>query len=179
MALSRGYLWGILGLFALLVAGMAFLFLRPSSRAIAGLRWLVPVSVSGPSAPEGPSGSAAAENIFDGKLSTVWAAPAGREEAEIEFAFSDRVLVTGILIEAGYLSPDASAPGYAAPRTASLEFEGRKPVRLALAEGDAPQFLPLPGLLAGKGRLRFALAPGAAAKAMAVREVRFLGLPYE
>jgi hypothetical protein len=33
--------------------------------------------------------------------------------------------------------------------------------------------------LAGKGRLRFALAPGAAAKAMAVREVRFLGLPYE
>lgn len=179
MALSRSYLWGILGLFALIMAGMAFLFLRPSSRGGAGVQWIVPASASGPAAAEGPSGSADAGNLFDGKRSTAWASPAGKEETEIEFAFSDRVLLTGILIEAGYMSPESSAPGFAAPRTVSLELEGRKPLRLALAEGDAPQFLTLPGLLAGRGKLRFALASGGAAKSMAVREVRFLGLPYE
>lgn len=178
MAVSRGYLWGILGLFGLIVAGMAFLMLRPSA-AGTGQRWIVPASATGPSASEGPSGPASADLIFDGKHSTAWASPAGKEESEIEFAFGKRMLLTGILIEAGYVVPDASSPGYAIPKTIALEVEGHKQVRLTLAETDAPQFLSFPGVLAEKGKLRFSLGSGSSAKPMAVREVRFLGLPYE
>ena len=178
MAVSRGYLWGILGLFALMVAGMGFLILRPSSAAGNGLHWVVPATASGPAASEGPSGPASADNLFDGKRSSAWVSPAGREEAEIELAFRPHMLLTGILIEGGYLVPEASDPGYAVPRTVSLEVDGRKPVRFALAETDSPQFLPLPGVVAGKGKLRFSLGTGGG-KPMAVREVRFLGLPCE
>jgi hypothetical protein len=176
MAVSRGYLWGILGLFGLIVAGMAFLILRPSGSAGDGLRWIAPVSATGPSAAEGPSGSASAENLFDGKRSTAWASPAGKEESEIEFAFRGRTLLTGLVIEAGYIVPDAGAQNYVIPKSVSLEVEGHKPVRLSLSETDAPQFLPLPGVLAGKGKLRFSAG---GSRPMAVREVRFLGLPYE
>lgn len=178
MALSRGYLWGILGLFALIIAGMAFLFLRPSSSG-AGQRWIVPASASGPAAAEGPSGPASPDNLFDGKHSTAWASPAGKDEAEIEFAFKDRMLLTGIVIEAGYQVPDAAAQGYAIPKSATLEVDGHKPVRLSLAETDGPQYLALPGVLAGKGKLRFSLGSAGLPKPMAVREIRFLGLPYE
>ncbi len=181
MAVSRGYLWGILALFAIIVAGMAYLILRPSSAGAAGQHWVSPVSVSGPAAGSGPNGSAVAENLADGKRSTAWAAPAGREEAEIEIAFAQKQLVTGFVIEAGFQSPDGSTPGYAAPRAVSLEVEGRKPLRFALGETDAPQFLAVPGTILEKAKLRFfsGAANGAAAKPMAVREVRFVGLPYD
>jgi len=179
LAVSRGYLWGILGLFGLIVMGMAFLLFRPSASAGAGLRWIAPISVTGPSAAEGPSGPSSPNDIFDGKRSTTWTSPAGKEEAEIEFALRNRMLLTGIVIEAGYLVPDASSPGYAVPKSVSLEVDGRKPVRLSLSETDAPQFLSFPGVLAEKGKLRFSSGSGAGSKPMAVREVRFLGLPYE
>lgn len=178
MAVSRSYLWGILGLFAIIVGGMVFLLLRPSTPA-GGLRWLSPASVTGAAAPSGPSGSGEASNAFDGKRSTAWAAPAGKDEAEIEFTLPARMLLTGLVVEAGYVVPDGSAQGFSAPRTVSVEIDGRKPLRLGLAETDAPQFLSLPGMLAGKGKLRFTVAGNAAGKPMAVREVRFLGLPYE
>jgi serine/threonine protein kinase len=187
LALSRGYLWGILGLFAIVLGALAFLLLRPAPSASSALGWNVPVSASGPAAASGPSGPAGVQNLFDGKRSTAWAAPApvpGREDAEIEFAFPGRVLVTGLVVEAGFQNADGSAPAYAYPRAVILEAEGRKPVRLALAESDGPQFLAVGPLLIEKGKLRF--APGAApapvtaaAKPIAVREVRFLGLPYE
>ena len=89
--------------------------------------------------------------------------------------------MTGFVIEAGFQSPDGSAPGYAAPRAVSLEIEGRKPLRFSLGETDAPQFLPVPGTILEKAKLRFfsGAGNGAVAKPMAVREVRFVGLPYD
>jgi serine/threonine protein kinase len=190
MAVSRGYLWGILGLFAIVLGALAFLLLRPAAVPGANIGWLVPIRSSGPSAASGPNGSADAANLFDGKRSTAWAAPMGnlRDDAQIEFAFAGRALVTGIVIEAGFESVDGSAPAYAYPRSVTLEVEGRKPVRLPLAETDGPQFLSLGAVLMEKAGLRFSsgAASGAAgasatasAKPVAVREVRFLGLPYE
>lgn len=180
MALSRGYLWGIFGLFAIVLGALGFLLLRPAPHSDA-LRWLVPATYSGAAAETGPSGSAPVANLFDGKRSTAWASPAAKEEAEIEFAFPGKVLITGIALETGYQNADGSASAYAYPKSVVLEAEGRKPVRLNLAESDGAQYLALGGLLLEKGKLRFsAVAPGAAApKPMAVREVRFLGLPYD
>ena len=181
LAVSRSYLWGILALFGIVLAGMAYLILRPSSTAGAGQHWLTPVAVAGLAAASGPNGPADAEYLFDGKLSTAWASPAGKDEAEIEIAFPGKTLVTGFVIEAGYQAADGSVPAFSGPRSASLEIEGRKPVRVSLADTDAPQFLALPGLLFEKAKLRFssAAANGAAVKPMAVRELRFVGLPYE
>jgi hypothetical protein len=186
MAVSRGYLWGILGLFAIILGALAFLLLRPASGTPSLPGWNTPVNASGPSASDGPSGPSRVDNLFDGKRSTAWAAPMGtaREDVEIDFAFSGHILVTGIMVETGFLNADGAAPAYAYPRSLVIEAEGRKPVRLALAETDGPQFLPLAGILMEKGKLRFATgAPAAAAasplKPIAVREVRFLGLPYE
>lgn len=201
MAVSRGYLWGILGLFAIILAALAFLLLRPAPTAHA-VGWSAPISASGPSGAAGPGGSSSVDNLFDGKRSTAWAAPAEspREEAEIAFAFAGKVLVTGLVIEAGFETADGSASAYACPRSVVLEAEGKKPVRMALADTDGPQYLALGGLLLEKGKLRFSPGPasgptgsasgpaapasGAAAanvsaKPMAVREVRFMGLPYE
>ena len=177
MALSRGYLWGIFGLFAIVLGALGFLLLRPAPHSDA-LRWLVPATFSGAAA---ETGGAPVANLFDGKRSTAWASPAAKEEAEIEFAFPGKVLVTGIALETGYLNADGSASAYAYPKSVVLEAEGRKPVRLNLAETDGAQYLALGGLLLQKGKLRFsAAAPGSPApKPMAVREVRFLGLLYD
>jgi len=188
MALSRRYLWGVLGLFAIVLGALAFLLLRPAAPTAAGLGWHVPIHASGPSAASGPNGPASAANLFDGKRSTAWVSPAGglQQDAEIEFAFADRILVTGIVVEAGYQNADGSAPGFTYPRGLILEAEGRKPIRLNLADTDGPQYLALGAVLMEKGKLRFAAGsfPGTAGgtaspKQMAVREVRFLGLPYE
>ncbi len=188
MAVSRGYLWGILGLFAIVLGTLAFLLLRPAP-AGGGLRWVVPRSASGPagSAPGSESGTAVASaaNLFDGKRSTAWVAPsASKEDAEIEFAFPGKVMITGMVIEAGFQSPEASTSAYAYPKSITLEADGRKPIRLALSETDGPQYLALGGILLEKGKLRFgsggtSAASAAAAKPVIVREVRFLGLPYE
>ncbi|MDB5104641.1 MAG: hypothetical protein JWP91_2330 [Fibrobacteres bacterium] len=188
MAVSRGYLWGILGLFAIILAALAFLLLRPGTGSAKTLGWTVPATYSGPSAATGPSGASSVENLFDGKRSTAWAAPLGttRDDAEIGFAFAKKILVTGLVIEAGFQNADGSAPAYAYPRFVTLEAEGRKPIRLGLSESDGPQYLALGGVMLEKGTLRFSLgtAPAGAAspasvKPIAVREVRFLGLPYE
>jgi hypothetical protein len=179
MALSRGYLWGILGLFGLVVAGMAFLLFRPTAPAGVFQGWISGVKAAGSGAAQGPDGTGAAANLCDGKRSTAWVAPAVQEEAVIRFELPGPMLLSGMLIEAGYGNPDRTAPGYAAPRSVVLETEGRKPVRLPLADTDAPQFLPLPGVLAGKVTLRFSPGNAAASIPMAVREVRFLGVPYE
>lgn len=195
MAVSRGYLWGILGLFAIILAALAFLLLRPSPRTAAAVGWSAPVAASGPSSADGTGGSSTVENLFDGKRSTAWIAPAGtpREDAEITFAFAGKVLVTGLVIEAGLETADGSADSYGYPRAVVLEAEGRKPVRMALADTDGPQYLALGGMLIEKGKLRFSpgtvsgtaapvsgsAAANASAKPMAVREVRFMGLPYE
>ena len=178
MAVSRGYLWGILGLFAIAFAGLAYLILRPAAPASSTAAWLEPSAIKGAAAATGPSGDASAANLADGKRSTAWAAPAGKDEAELDIAFAGKVLITGVVVEGGFQSADGSAPAYAAPRSLSLEVAGRKPLRLALADTDAPQFLAIPGALADEVHLRFAV-PAGTAKPMAVREVRFLGLPYE
>lgn len=188
MALSRGYLWGILGLFAIVLATLGFLLLRPAPGAANTLRWMVPPTVSGPSAETGPSGPSRVENLFDGKRSTAWAPPGAKDEADIEFAFAGKILITAIVIESGFQNADGSLATYAYPRSVILEAEGRKPIRLNLAETDGPQYLALGGILLEKGKLRFspgtpsvagAAASGAALKPLSVREVRFLGLPYE
>ncbi|HKP95920.1 MAG TPA: serine/threonine-protein kinase [Fibrobacteria bacterium] len=184
MALSRGYLWGILGLFAIVLGALAFLLLRPASGSGEALRWMVPRTFSGPAAESGPGGPARVADLFDGKRSTAWTAPAGKEEMEVEFAFAGKVLVAGLVIEAGYQSADGAAAAYANPKSVVLEAEGRRPLRLSLSESDGAQYLALGGVLLEKGRLRFssgsaAAAAPAPARPMAVREVRFLGLPYE
>ncbi|MDQ3001580.1 MAG: serine/threonine protein kinase [Fibrobacterota bacterium] len=185
MAMSRGYLWGILVLFAIILGTLAFLLLRPASGIATGVRWIVPSSSSGPHSPAGPTGPAPVENLFDGKRSTAWVAPTGATpgEAEIHFSFPGSTLLTGIAIEAGFQNADGSAPAFSFPKSVILESEGRKPLRLNLSESDGVQYLGLGGILMQKGKLRFSAgASGAAAapaKPIAVREVRFLGLPYE
>jgi hypothetical protein len=182
MALSRGYLWGILGLFAIVLGALAFLMLRPAAAPANALRWIVPRSASGVPADIGPSGPSRASDLFDGKRSTAWSAPAGaKEESEIEFAFDGRYLITGIAFETGFQTADGAASAYAYPHAVVVEAEGRKPIKLSLAETDGAQFLPLSGVVLEKGKLRFSIvgAASGSARPMAVREVRFLGLPYE
>ncbi|MEO7423885.1 MAG: hypothetical protein ABI036_01790, partial [Fibrobacteria bacterium] len=156
---------------------------------------------SGPAADTGPNGSGAVANLFDDKRSTAWVAASGpKEDAEIEFAFPAKMLLTGLVVEAGYQDSPGSASAYSYPKSVILEADGRKPVRLALSETESPQFLALSGILVEKGRLRFGSgastwAPGTlpagtspagalsaatpVGKPVIVREVRFLGLPYE
>ncbi|GEM_PF-2775077 len=186
MAVSRGYLWGILGLFAMVLGTLAYVLFRPAANANL-LGWQVPISAEGPSAAAGTYGSLSPDHLFDGRRSTAWAASTGpKDEAEITFAFKDKVLLTSMVIETGLQFADGSVPAFSYPRSVTLEVEGRKSVRLNLAESDAPQVLQLGGILVQKGKLRFGSVPvGSAAnpllasKPIAVREVRFLGLPYE
>ncbi len=179
MAVSLGYLWGILGLFALVAAALGYLLLRPASRS-EGLRWL-------PAEATGSPASSMNSNLFDGKRSTAWTPTllAGHDDAEVEFSFPQKMLITGMVLESGLESADP-ANGYAPPRSLVIETESRKPLRFTLLESTAPQFLSIGGLVAQKGRLRFSMSggantagPAAGTRTMAVREVRFLGIPYE
>jgi serine/threonine protein kinase len=189
MAVSRGYLWGILGLFALILGALAYVVIRPAGSKSESLRWLVPANAEGPSAPNGSYGSMSAEHLFDGKRSTAWASAVGpgRDEAEISFAFPGMVMLTSMVVESGLQLADGGAPAFGYPKSVTLEIEGRKSIRLSLAETDSPQILNLGGVLVTKGKLRFgapsvggAGGPSAQSnKPIAVREVRFLGLAYE
>lgn len=172
MALSRGYLWGILGLFALVLGALAFLLLRPSAPPASALQWVVP-AVADPS-----SGSA---SLFDGRRSTAWTSGADNgEDAEIAFYFAAPMVLTGLALETGPLNDEPGGTLQASPKSIILSVEGRKPMRFNLSATAGPQFFDLGGLLLEKGSLRFTLDPAGPGKApMAVREVRFLGLPYE
>ena len=87
----------------------------------------------------------------------------------------------------GWQSTTGATPEFSHPKTVTVEIEGHKPLRFSLTETEAPQILNLGGVLVENGKLRFenglaGSAPGAAAqvaKPMTVREVRFLGLPYD
>jgi hypothetical protein len=83
-----------------------------------------------------------------------------------------------MVLETGSAVGSGAAPsletGY--PKSVTLEVEGRKPLRFNLNEGTGPQFLNLGWVLTDKVRLRFGAAQSRPA---AIREIRFLGLPYE
>ncbi len=188
MGLSGGYLWGLLGLFALVLAGMGYLLLRPSTN-VEGLRWIVPTQAEGQSTSAGTNSSMGPEQLFDGKRSTAWAilVPPGKEETEITFSFSEKMLVTSLILETGMQFTDGSLFNYSYPKYVTLEVEGRKPVRLNLLETELPQLLNLGGMVFEKGKLKFGSPTlgstsnptPSSSKPIAVREVRFLGLPYD
>jgi eukaryotic-like serine/threonine-protein kinase len=189
MAISRGYLWGILGSFAIVLGTLAYVLLKPSMPTSVAIGWQMPIRAEGKSATAGEYGSLGADHLIDGKRSTAWVAPAGpaKEDAEVEFTFSHQVMLTSITIETGLTLADGSVPGFSHPKSVTLEIEGRKALRFNLAETETPQILNLGGVILEKGKLRFSNAtsgtPNGVAAGMvrpiAVREVRFLGLPYD
>jgi serine/threonine protein kinase len=189
MVLSRGYLWGILGLFALVICALAYMFFRPSTTTGQVMRWLSPIAATGPSVAAGNEGPMRPENIFDGKRSTAWAAFSGVNQTEVELNISlaKKMFLTAMVIEAGMQFADGSTPAFSFPRTVTIEVEGRKPIRFNLLETDAPQVINLSGIIADNAKVRFGIGNSVAAadraagtgKPIAVREIRFLGLPYE
>lgn len=185
VALSRGYLAGTLGLFALILGAVAFLYFRPASGE-GSLGWLRPASAEGLSYVEAPSLEWKPSRVLDGDRGTAWAfiGESPKDEGEVTVTFEGPVLLSGMVIETGLQGAKAGPPlvmpaGSAAmghPKSVVLEVEGRRPMRFALSETSDPQYHNLGGFLAGKVKLRFPASPDQAA---AVREIRFLGLPYE
>jgi serine/threonine-protein kinase len=195
VALSRAYLAGTLALFVMTFAAVAFLYLRSEPPAAApGLRWLVPAQAEGASYVEAPALELKPGLAFDGDRSTSWAylSEDSKDEGELSLAFPGMVLLSGLVVETGALQSEEAAaaaavghPGAGAraqpadagfPKSLVLEAEGRKPLRFNLSEGRGPQFLNLGWVMADKIRLRFSASQGRPA---AIREIRFLGLPYE
>jgi serine/threonine-protein kinase len=184
LALSRSYLAGTLALFSLLLAAVGFLYFRPAGAAQEGLRWLAPASAEGVPYVEAPSTRWNAELLFDGDKSTAWAYLSdggSKADAEVTLTFPRMMLLSGMVLETGLERAAVSTPGAPVqalghPKTVFLEVEGRKPQRFNLNEGLAPQFLGLGWVMADKVKLRF---PASAEQPAAIREIRFLGLPYE
>lgn len=183
LAMSRGYLAGTLGLFALILGAVGFLYFRPQPERSEGLRWLMPQGVVGASFLEAPALEWKPELLFDGDRNTAWAylSENPKAEGELTLSFSTATLLTGLVLETGGVESASPANSAAAspmgfPKAVILEVEGRKPLRFNLTEGRAPQFLNLGWLMADKVKLRFPPSPE---KPAALREIKFLGLPYE
>jgi serine/threonine protein kinase len=182
VAVSRSYLTGSLALFAVILGALAYLYLHAGPRAD-GLRWLKPLTAESSADLLNP-GSAQVTRLFDGDAATVWNGAEGLAESEIHLTFSRKVLLTGFALEGGSSGSgvlDAQTSGM--PKAVIIEVDGRKPLRFSLSESGDPQYFALGGVLADKLRMRFLAASGATAGAqpfpIAVREIRFLGLPYE
>jgi serine/threonine protein kinase len=182
VGISRGYLGGTLALFAVILGALAYLYLHAGGRTD-GLRWIRPMTAENNGDLLNP-GNAQVTLLFDGDSKTSWSAPEGASETEIRLGFAKKVLLTGMTIEAGLSG--ATGPSANVPKAVILEIEGRKPQRFNLSDTDAPQYFALGGALADKARLRFvagangaAAANGSAPATVTVREVRFLGLPYD
>jgi eukaryotic-like serine/threonine-protein kinase len=186
VALSRAYLAGTLGLFALILGAVAFLYFRPGPAGKGTLGWLRPAGAEGPSYVEAPSLEWKPSRLIDGDPGTAWAflGNGPKDESEVALNFGGPVLLTGMVLETGLQGgvPGASraAPGGSIPmghpKSVVVEVEGRRPMRFTLGETADPQYQNLGGILAAKVRLRF---PASADQAAAVREIRFLGLPYD
>lgn len=186
LAISRSYLTGIFALFALIFGAIAFLYLRSTPSPSEGLRWLRPASAEGLAYLQAPASEWKPERLFDGDRASAWAFEgAGLKsegaEGELILSFPQIQLLSGLVLETGLESAgtpgsasQAPAPGF--PKSVILEVEGRKPLRFNLNETHAPQFLTLGWVMAAKVKLRFATSPDQPA---AVREIRFLGVPYE
>lgn len=172
VALSRPYLGGVFFLFAIILAALTYLYLRAGIRP-EGMRWVHPLTAEGPSDLLNLR-NADVTRLFDGDAKTAWSAPEGVAEAEIRVGFAKRILLTGLAVESG--RPEASGES---PKTLILEIEGRKPQRFSLSESEGPQFLTLSPVLAEKARVRVVAGGGSTPSPMSLREVRFLGLPYE
>lgn len=183
LAMSRAYLAGTLGLFALILGAVAFLYFRPQPDRSEGLRWLTPHGVVGVSFVEAPALELKPELLFDGDRNTAWAylSENPKAESELTLSFPAVTLLSGLVLETGGIESEAQAnsPAIGAmgfPKAVIVEVEGRKPLRFNLAEGRAPQLLNLGLLMADKVKLRFPPSPE---KPAAIREMKFLGLPYE
>ncbi len=84
MSLSRGYLWGILGLFLLILSVLTYILIRPAPLSMVGMRWLIPqLQQSQP-----PSDN--------------------KGETEITFTFPGKVLLTSLVLETGLLPAKGS-----------------------------------------------------------------------
>jgi predicted Ser/Thr protein kinase len=186
VALSRSYLAGTLGLFALILGAVAFLYFRPGPTGGGGMGWVRPSAAEGPSYVEAPSLEWKPSQLFDGDRGTAWAylSEGPKSESEITLTFKTPVLLSGLVLETGLPDVKPGSPlvlpaGSAAmghPKSVFLEVEGRKPIRFNLSETSDPQYQSLGGLFADKVKLRFPASPDQPA---AVREIRFVGLPYE
>jgi hypothetical protein len=188
-------------------AAVAFLYLRSEPPAAPpGLRWLVPTLAEGASYVEAPALELKPALAFDGDRSTSWAylSEGSKDEGELTLAFPGMVLLSGLVVETGGFQSEEAVSSAAAghqgvqsvsgsnhevvgkakaqpsdaafPKSLVLEVEGRKPLRFNLSEGMGPQFLNLGWVMADKVRLRFA---SSRERPAAIREIRFLGLPYE
>jgi serine/threonine-protein kinase len=157
MAVSRGYLWGILGLFILIVGALTYVLVRPAPVSVGGMRWLAPLTTE------------------------THTSASAKDETEINFAFSGKVLLTSLVLETGVLPAKGA-------KSVVLEIDGKKPVRFTLQDTGLPQVLNLGGVLVDKGILRFISAPVTAPSSANARSespadplqaVRFVGLPYD
>lgn len=195
VALSRSYLGGTLALFALLLAAVAFLYFRSSDAPTEGMRWIRPTSAEGVPFAESPASPASiwtADRLFDGDKTTAWAyaGEGPKSEAELTLSFPGPQILTGLVLETGLAADGGAGAGSASgvagaagavsptlglPKAVTVEIDGRKPIRFNLNESGAPQFLNLGWVMADKVVLRF---PSAGGQGAALREVRFLGLPY-
>ncbi len=84
MAVSRGYLWGILGLFILILSVLTYILLRPSPLSTAGMQWLIP------------------------QFNQTQPTNDSKDEAEITFTFPTKVLLTSLVLESGVLPAKGS-----------------------------------------------------------------------